>query len=90
MTRSNLRRTALTIFCIASPAALTGCWSDPQYQAVQSDPTPNIQTLYQRPVDVNNALVVTSNENFRMMWQDLGRVTYLNRPSNLTPEPVPR
>jgi hypothetical protein len=30
------------------------------------------------------------NENWRMFWEDWGRVMYTDRASRLTPEPLPR
>jgi len=71
--------------CYTGGGSLTG--RDAQ---LRSNPTPELQTLYQRQVDVDNALTVMSDENWRMFNQDLGRVFYTNRPSRLTPEPVPR
>ena len=68
-----------------------GCSSEgDRYQAVKDDPTPNIDTLHQRPADVDNSIVVTFDENGRMFTQDLGRAFYWDRPSRLTREPVPR
>lgn len=64
-----------------------GCSS--QYDEVKSDPTPNLDTLYQRPEDVDNAMVVTFDENDRMFWQDMGRFWLTDRPSRLTREPIP-
>ena len=72
-------------------AALSGCSSsNSRYEQVKADPTPNIDTLYERPEDVDNAIVVTVDENSRMFWQDLGRVFLFDRPSRLAREPIPR
>lgn len=70
-------------------AALTGCESS-RYQQVKEDPTPNLDTLYQRPSDIDNKVTVTFDENMRMFVQDLGRVFYWDRPSRLTREPIPQ
>lgn len=71
--------------------ALSGCSTgDQRLDEVRANPTPNLDTLYQRPTDIDNAITVTFDENGRMFWQDLGRAFYWDRPSHLTREPVPR
>lgn len=83
---------ALVVGVPAALLALSGCESDgrDRHAEVTADPTPELETLYQRPVDSQNAQTVTNNENLRMFWQDLGRALYTDRPSRLTREPVPR
>ena len=49
--------------------------------------TPNVDTLTQRPEDIDNAMTVTFDENGRMFWQDLGRMWLTDRPSRLSREP---
>lgn len=74
---------------------LGGCTLGEQTQAhrdherIRGNPTPELDTLYQRPDDVDNAWTIMDNENSRMMMQDLGRVFYTDRPSRLTREPIP-
>ena len=51
--------------------------------------TPELLTLTERPIDVQNRMWLTHNTNSRMFWEDMGRVFYTNRPSRLTFEPVP-
>ena len=89
------RRSTLSLAClIASAGALAGCYTgggsslgrDAQ---IRSNPTPELDTLYQRQVDVENSLAIWSDENWRMFNQDLGRAFYTDRPSRLTREPVP-
>ncbi|MFG0325782.1 MAG: hypothetical protein ACF8SC_00740 [Phycisphaerales bacterium JB037] len=58
--------------------------------ALRLNPSPETHTLYERPADVQNTLAIMRNENWRMFYQDLGRALYTNRPSMLTPEPLPR
>lgn len=70
-------------------AGIAGCASPSQYEQVKADPTPNLDTLYQRPEDVDNSLVVTFDENLRMLNQDMGRFWLTDRPSRLTREPIP-
>lgn len=81
-------RTISTLAAAAAAALLLGGCST--YDEVKLDPSPNLDTLYQRPVDIDNAIVVTFDENGRMFLQDLGRAFYWDRPSRLTREPVPR
>ncbi len=56
---------------------------------IRMELTPELDTLYQRPVDVSNSLAIMHDTNWRMLNQDLGRVFYTDRPSRLTREPIP-
>jgi hypothetical protein len=86
------RSVLLSGLFIAGTAMLGGCFftGNERLDAVRADPSPNIDTLYQRPEDIDNAMVVTFDENGRMFWQDLGRVWLTDRPSRLTREPMPQ
>lgn len=68
---------------------LSGCTStgNEQLNEVRDDPSPNVITLSQREVDVDNATVYTFDENGRMIWADLGRLMLFDRPSRLSREP---
>lgn len=72
--------------------AAVGC-SDYSHQIagdIRDNPAPELMTLWERPVDVDNHIALTRNTNFRAMWEDLGRVMLLDRPSPMTLEPMPR
>ncbi len=94
---STLGRPDRTLACAAFAAAALllgagGC-SDYSHQIasdVRANPTPELMTLWERPVDVDNHIAITRNTNFRSMWEDLGRAMLLDRPSPMTPEPMPR
>ncbi len=85
-------RPALAASVLIASGLLAGCYSGSvgRDAALRSNPTPELMTLHQRPVDVDNAIAVMSDENWRMFSQDLGRVFYTDRPSRLTREQVPR
>jgi hypothetical protein len=87
-TSATSRRLIVAAVLASGLAGVAGCASS-QYDQVKADPTPNLDTLYQRPEDVDNAMVVTFDENERMFWQDLGRFWLTDRPSRLTREPIP-
>ncbi len=74
-------------FALAAPAllALAGC----THNQPDARFSPETMTLAQTPEDVNNQLIATYDENWRMFWQDLGRFGLTDRPSRLTPEPIP-
>lgn len=57
---------------------------------IRRAPSPGIKTLYERGGDMQNAMTVMADENWRMFTEDLGRAFYWDRPSRLTPEPIPR
>ena len=88
-------RLATSTLCLGLglAAVLGGCAGDTasaRYAAVRDNPTPELDTLYQRPVEIDNRLTLTTDENLRMFVEDWGRFWLLNRPSRLTREPVPR
>lgn len=57
---------------------------------IRADLTPELETLHERQADMDNSWTLMMDENGRMFMQDLGRAFYTNRPSRLTPEPMPR
>lgn len=85
------RRSALVLTALVG-AVLAGCASGAHHNhhRIQSNLTPELDTLYQRRVDMDNRMVLTFDENLRMFNQDMGRFWYTDRPSRLTREPVPR
>jgi hypothetical protein len=79
---------------VGAAGLVTGCESTtPQQEKVRlirNNLTPELDTMHQRPDDIDNAIAITFDENGRMLNEDLGRLFLLNRPSRLTPEPTPR
>lgn len=91
--RGNRYFGAAGLLGVAALVGLLGACSSGEptrYEQVKADPTPNLDTLYQRPTDIDNKVIVTFDENSRMFMQDLGRAFYWDRPSRLTREPVPQ
>lgn len=77
-------------FALAS-FGMVGCESDPNsLDGIRADLTPELETLHERQDDMDNNGALVWDEMGRMFVEDLGRVFYTNRPSRLTPEPVPR
>lgn len=71
-------------------AMATGCSTrSADINAIRMNPSPEVMTLFERPTDVRNAITLMWDENLRMANQDLGRVFFFNKPSRLTPEPIP-
>ena len=84
-------RCVLPCVIAASALALTGCGSSSKYPGhskVAGNLTPDMMGLYTRPIDKNNNYTLSTNETWRMFWDDLGRVSLLDRPSRLTPVPL--
>lgn len=76
---------------LGASLALGGCASSQDYShqaaaEIRANATPELDTLYQRPVDIDNAIALTFDENGRMFNQDLGRFWLLDRPSRLSPD----
>ena len=68
---------------VLTACALGGCGG------VRNNLTPELMTLDERPVEVSNRVALTFNANKRMIWGDLNRASLMDRPSRLTPHPMP-
>ena len=81
----------IAVFTIAG-AMLTGCGTGarqgPSFGSILADPTPELQGLYERPVDVNRNFAIVKNAHLRLLSNDLGRTFYTNHPSRLSPYPI--
>lgn len=89
------RTSSLVVACLlaAGAASLGGCASDTaaaRDAQVRANLTPELYTLYQRPIDADNRIALTLDENLRMANEDLGRFWLLDRPSRLAREKIPR
>lgn len=84
------RRRATLVLLAASAAAASGCNSQSsRLAAYRANPTPELDTTSQRRHDMDNRMTVTNDTNLRMFNEDLGRMFFLDRPSRLSPKPVP-
>lgn len=81
---AGLGATALLALCAS------GCSKGGRVDAYRLDPTPNVDTMSETPDEIANKTTATFDTNFRELNEDLGRLLYLDRPSRLTPKPVPR
>lgn len=73
--------------------ALGGCAgknSESKAEELRGNLTPELDTLSQRQTDMDNETALTFDENGRMLNEDWRRFWLLDRPSRLTPNPVPR
>jgi hypothetical protein len=73
--------------------ALGGCAgknSESKAEELRGNLTPELDTLSQRQTDMDNEAALTIDENGRMLNEDWRRLWLLDRPSRLTPNPVPR
>jgi outer membrane murein-binding lipoprotein Lpp len=79
----------LGVVALSGVGLISGCCNtgDARLDEVRADPSPNVDTLMQRPADIENAMTVTADENGRMFWEDMGRVWLMDRPSRLSREP---
>ena len=57
---------------------------------VRANLTPELKTLSQRPIDVDNRTTLTFDENSRMANEDLQRFWLIDRPSRLARPRIPR
>jgi hypothetical protein len=64
--------------------------SESKAEELRGNLTPELDTLSQRKTDMDNETALTFDENGRMLNEDWRRFWLLDRPSRLTPNPVPR
>lgn len=80
----NKTRTAkyLTIATLGAIATLlTGC--------AVTDPSPSVTALGRSDAEISKTYTVAEDTNFRAFIEDLERAFYTDRPSRLTPRPMP-
>jgi ABC-type uncharacterized transport system auxiliary subunit len=88
-TAANARR-AIPVALAASALLLAACGPHAgRTAAYRMNPTPELQTLGQTRDDVDNRLTITNDTNFRALNEDIGRFFLMDRPSRLTPTPIP-
>ena len=79
MRRTNSASLAVRLLAAGAVAAIgllaSGC----------SSPSGNIDTAGQTSAEVNNSLTITTDTNWRLFNEDLGRLLLLDKPSRLTP-----
>lgn len=89
-----IRRTNRVLGIVGAAAVvaglLVGCSAtDNSPSGIRHNLTPELKTMTDRPVDVDNRVSVTNNENLRRFWEDLQRATLFDRPSMLSKYPTP-
>lgn len=87
-------RSLIACGCVLAGALIVGgCSSNTaagRDAKVRRNPTPELSTLSQRPIDVDNRMTLTFDENLRMANEDWNRLWLIDRPSRLARERVPR
>lgn len=84
------RTTSLSVATLGLLCLLTGplgCSdsNETSFDSIKGDPTPELLTQVERPVDAERNYAMMSNQNWRMFWQDIGRALYIDHPSRLSP-----
>ncbi len=88
--KTRSRRAAMVVLALSGLGLAACSQNSVSGRAIRMDPTPELITLHQRPVDIANEYAFMRNTNHRMILADIRRVFYTDRPSRLTPEPMPR
>ena len=87
-----IRTLAAVTLAAVSAASLTACGASGPFgrdARIRANLTPELATLDQTHVDTRNSYALMSNENLRMLNDDLLKFFYLDRPSRLTSLPMP-
>jgi len=63
-----------------------GCASgDPAFDSIRSNPSPELVGVANRSVDIDRNMAVVSDQNLRMLTNDLNRMFLFDSPSYLSP-----
>ncbi len=84
---ATLSRGLLAVASFVALAGLVGCASSPAARRdaqVRGNVTPELETLAQRPIDVDNTQAVVWDEDLRMANEDWNRLWLMDRPSRLS------
>ena len=84
-------KTTISTALLLAAAALVGCHSNNDsvsYGYIHHHLTPELEGTVERPVDISRNFAVASNENFRMLHDDIARTLYTDHPSRLSPFPI--
>ena len=87
-----IRTLAAVTLAAVGTASLTACGASGPFgrdARIRSNLTPELATLDQTHVGTRNSYALMSNENLRMLNDDLLKFFYLDRPSRLTSLPMP-
>jgi hypothetical protein len=88
MPRRNLRLASLVPVALAV-LALAGCGTNEgRTTSYRLNPTPDVDTLSQSHEEIENAVTISYDYNFRQLNSDLGRVFMTDRPSRLSPREI--
>lgn len=87
--KSKTVRAAL-LLTLGSAVMLGGCGtSNKQLASIRSNQTPALDSLDMRYVDMANRRHLGHDTNFRNLRGTMSRALFFDRPSRLTPHPVP-
>ncbi|MCA9295331.1 MAG: hypothetical protein KC983_02420 [Phycisphaerales bacterium] len=95
MTSRTLKLTAFATTALVSALMAVGCSStkydpyDVSFDNIRKDLSPELRTTTERDVDVQVAIALMKDQNWRMFYGDFGRAFHTDHPSRLTPFPVP-
>ncbi len=87
-------RTLVTVAATLTALPLVACSSGQVKHAgdagaIRAHPSPAMMSLAKRPSDNLNSMAVMKDTNLRMVWEDGARALYIDRPTKLTPKPMP-
>lgn len=87
-------RSVVVLGVSVAALVLAGCSSSNTAAArdskVRGNLTPELMTLSQRSIDVDNRVVLSTDENLRMANEDFIRMWFFDRPSRLSRTRIPR
>lgn len=90
--RTNRAQSCLRVIAVGAllgaACACVGCSGGP-VDGYRLNPTPSAMTMSQNGNEVANATTTTFDTNFREMNEDVARLLLIDKPTLLTPKPVP-
>lgn len=77
-----------TVALLAAGAAGCSGKEDVSYKAILSNPTPEMRSAADTEADADGNYAYMRNMNYRSLWDDLGRMFYIDSPSRLSSYPI--
>lgn len=87
--RSRTLRLATFVPAILAGLALVGCGTNQgRTDEYRLNPSPELDTLSQSHDEIENAVTISYDYNFRQLNSDMGRLFMTDRPSRLSPREI--
>lgn len=79
----------VSLLALTASAAFSGCARSTRTGAIRHAPAPELKSLAGTRADMKNRWATVRSTDLRMLNDSLGRALYIDRPTRLSPSPIP-